>query len=127
METIAERVIHLVKLKGGNMSEFARKIEVTPAYISKLKNEPSRVPSDLVIERICREYAVDRTWLETGVGEPFRESSPEEEIQKALVQALGGSDESKARLIRAVANLPDELAEKAVEIVLKLADDLKAE
>lgn len=70
---------------------------------------------------------MDRIWLETGVGEPFIETSPEEEIQKALMQALGGSDESKARLIRAVANLPDELTEKAIEIVLKLADDLKAE
>lgn len=125
MQTIAERVICLVKATSGNMSEFARRIEVTPAYISKLKNEPERVPSDLVIERICREFSVDRTWLETGTGEPFREKSDEERIAEVLGGVLAGSEQSKARLIRAVANLPDELTDAAIEIVRQIAESLQ--
>lgn len=125
METIAERVIQLVKLKGGNMSEFARKIEVTPAYISKLKNEPSRVPSDLVIERICREYAVDRTWLETGAGEPFREKSREEELAAVFGSILAGQPSQKNAFISAVAQLPDELFPVFVKAWIEAAEEMK--
>lgn len=121
-----ERIRELRKLLKLTQQAFADQIGFSQNYIWQLE-KGERTPSDRTIADICRIFGVDRIWLETGVGEPFRESSPEEETQKALMQALGGSDESKARLIRAVANLPDELTEKAIEIVLKLADDLKAE
>lgn len=121
-----DRISRVIAHSGKTKTAFAKEINVSAAFVSQICSGAAK-PSDRTIADICRIFGVDRIWLETGVGEPFRESSPEEETQKALMQALGGSDESKARLIRAVANLPDELAEKAVEIVLKLAEDLKAE
>ena len=125
METVNQRIAWLIAEKyDGNRSKFAREVGITPAYAAQIYSG-ERVPSDRTIADISRQCDVDRIWLETGVGEPFREPSPEEEIQKALAQALGGSEESKARLIRAVANLPDELAEKAIEVLLKIAEDLK--
>ena len=78
-----------------------------------------------MIERICREYSVDRIWLETGTGEPFREKSDEERIAEVLGGVLAGSEQSKARLIRAVANLPDELTDAAIEIVRQIAESLQ--
>lgn len=125
MQTIAERVIYLVKATSGNMSEFARKIEVTPAYISKLKNEPDRVPSDLVIERICREYSVDRIWLETGIGEPFREKSREEELAAVFGSILAGQNSQKNAFISAVAQLPDELFPVFVKAWIEAAEEMK--
>lgn len=107
-----------------SQKEFASRLGMSENYIWMIE-KGDRVPPDRTIADICRIFGVDRVWLETGAGEPFVETSPEEEIQKALMQALGGSDESKARLIRAVANLPDELAEKAIEVLLKIAEDLK--
>lgn len=121
-----DRISRVIAHSGKTKTAFAKEINVSAAFVSQICSGAAK-PSDRTIADICRIFGVDRVWLETGVGEPFVETSPEEEIQKALMQALGGSDESKARLIRAVANLPDELAEKAVEIVLKLAEDLKAE
>ena len=59
METIAERIIEVVNLNGGNMSAFARRINVTPAYISKLKNDPTRIPSDRTILDICNEFGIN--------------------------------------------------------------------
>ena len=107
-----------------SQKEFASRLGMSENYIWMIE-KGERVPPDRTIADICRIFGVDEAWLRDGVGEPFRESSPEEEIQKALMQALGGSEESKARLIRAVANLPDELAEKAIEVLLKIAEDLK--
>ena len=56
-ENIANRILKVVNKLGGNMSEFARKIDVTPAYISKLGKQPEKCrPSGLVISNICREF-----------------------------------------------------------------------
>ena len=75
METIANRVIKIVEATGGNKSEFARKINLTPAYISKLDKQPDRIPSDRTIADICREFNVSETWLRTGDGEMFEKAT----------------------------------------------------
>lgn len=69
--TIAKRVIQIVESLGMNKSEFARKLNLTPAYISKLDKNPETVPSDRTIADICREFGVSEVWLRTGEGEMF--------------------------------------------------------
>lgn len=69
METIATRIIDVCNDKtGGNMSKFAREIGVTPSYISKLKNDPTLIPSDRTICDICRVFQIREEWLRTGAG-----------------------------------------------------------
>lgn len=119
-----ERIREARKLLGLTQQAFADKLGFSQNYIWQIE-KGERTPSDRTIADICRIFNVDRTWLETGVGEPFREADPEEEVQKALAKALGGSEESKAKLIRAVANLPDELAEAAIEVLKQLAEQFK--
>lgn len=63
MKTIAERIMEVVEEKGGNKSDFARKINVTPAYISKLGKDPNCIPSDRTIADICREFNISELWL----------------------------------------------------------------
>lgn len=93
METIAERIMQLVAESGGNMSEFARAIEVTPAYISKLKNKPDSVPSTDVINRICDKYKIREQWLRTGDG-PMRIPKFDESLE--IVNDLLSDTPSKA-------------------------------
>lgn len=71
MDTIATRIMQLVEETGGNMSDFARSIDVTPAYISKLKNKPESSPSTDVINKICERHHVREAWLRRGEG-PMR-------------------------------------------------------
>lgn len=52
METISQRIIKIVNALGGNKSEFARRINLTPAYISKLDKKPDMIPSDRTITDI---------------------------------------------------------------------------
>lgn len=126
MSTIAERIIDVCNSKAdGNMSEFARRIAVSPAYISKLKNEPDRVPSDRTISDICREFSVNRAWLETGEGEPFIPLGKKEELKAIFSDVMSGHVSDKNAFIEAVAQLPDDVFPVLVKSWIAAAEQMK--
>lgn len=59
-----------------NLSQeaFGKRLGVTGAAISRIENG-SREPSDQIILAVCREFDVNETWLRTGDGEMFNQSS----------------------------------------------------
>lgn len=119
-----DRISFVRKNSGLNQTEFAEKLSLTKNYISLIENG-NRTPSDRTISDICRTFGVDEIWLRDGIGEPFREKSDEEQIAEVLGGVLAGSEQSKARLIRAVANLPDELTDAAIQIIRQIAESLQ--
>ena len=124
METIASRIIEVCNdCVGGNMSAFAREIGVTPAYISKLKNEPDRTPSDRTIREICRVFKVDEVWLRTGIGSPNIKKSRKEELNAIFSDALDGVPD-KDKFLRALASVPDSAFPALVEFIRTLAAEL---
>ena len=128
MNTISERIIFVCNEKAdGNMSAFARQIGVTPAYISKLKNEPERTPSDRTIADICREFGVDRNWLVDGIGDPFRPVDRNHQIASVLSSAISHNDTARDRLIRAFSQLPDEMYCQAEKILEEIVANLQKE
>ena len=118
------RIIELRKNLNLTQDEFAKKIGLSRNFIWMIE-KGDRIPSDRTISDICRTFGVDEIWLRDGIGEPFREKSQEEHIAEVLGGVLAGSEQSKARLIRAVANLPDELTDAAIEIVRQIAESLQ--
>ena len=126
METIASRIIKVCNERAnGNMSAFAREIGVTPAYISKLKTEPDRVPSDRTISDICRIFGVNRVWLETGVGEPFQPKDKREELKAVFADVLSGRQSEKNAFIEAMAQLPDDVFPVLVKSWIAAAEEMK--
>ena len=124
METIASRIIEVCNdCVGGNMSAFAREIGVTPAYISKLKNEPDRVPSNRTIKEICHVFKVDEVWLRTGIGNPNIKKSRKEELNAIFSDALEGVSD-KDKFLRAVASVPDSAFPALVEFIRTLSAEL---
>lgn len=124
METIASRIIEVCNdCVGGNMSAFAREIGVTPAYISKLKNEPDRVPSNRTIKEICHVFKVDEVWLRTGIGSPNIKKSRKEELNAIFSDALDGVSD-KDKFLRAVASVPDSAFPALVEFIRTLSAEL---
>lgn len=127
MSTVAERIMEIVLKKGINKSEFARRINVTPAYISKLGKSPDSTPSDRTISDICREFNVNEMWLREGIGEMFQERSRSEELAAFFgdVQADGGFKEAFLTVLARMGPEEWELIErKARELVeeIKKAD-----
>lgn len=68
MHDISARILSIVEeYCSGNRSEFARKLGIAPGYAAQMCNG-SRTPSERTIADICREFHINREWLETGVG-----------------------------------------------------------
>lgn len=107
-----------------SQKEFASKLGMSENYIWMIE-KGERTPPDRTISDICRTFGVDEIWLRDGIGEPFREKSQEEHIAEVLGGVLAGSEQSKARLIRAVANLPDELTDAAIQVIRQIAESLQ--
>ena len=116
MKTIAERIMEVVEEKGGNKSDFARKINVTPAYISKLGKDC--IPSDRTIADICREFNISELWLRTGEGEPHIQRDEDEEFLEVTEQIHMSDDDLIKRIIKAYWFMEDD--EKAA--IRKLID-----
>lgn len=124
MQTINDRFRFVLKETGLSQKDFADRIKRSRGEIANIVYDKV-TPKDKIIEAVCDEFNVDRGWLENGTGEPFREKSQEEHIAEVLGGVLTGSEQSKARLIRAVANLPDELTDAAIQIVRQIAESLQ--
>lgn len=126
METVADRIIRLVDICcDGNRSEFARRIGLTPAYISKIDKERDRTPSDRTLADICREFNVNRHWLETGEGEMFNNLDKEREIALFFRQVSGHPDteldQFRQNLVMALAKLDESEWETVLRIIKKLS------
>ena len=121
-ENIANRILKVVNKLGGNMSEFARKIDVTPAYISKLGKQPEKCrPSGLVISNICREFNVNKNWLITGEGgdDAMFNPTPESVFDK-FAQDLGLEPRDRI-LIEKFLALPPEGRQAVMDYALSVA------
>ena len=120
------RIAFVRKKSGLNQQEFADRINLTKNYVS-LMETGSRSPSDRTIADICREFNVNRQWLETGAGKPFQERSRDEEIAEIIGKIVYGDESSKARIIRALCMLPDEMFPEAERILTEIVDNIKKE
>ena len=108
METISQRIIKIVNTLGGNKSEFARKINLTPAYISKLDKKPSMIPSDRTITDICREFNVSEHWLRTGEGDMFIQLSEDADFIRVMTEIQVSDDELIKSILMAYWDLPND-------------------
>jgi transcriptional regulator with XRE-family HTH domain len=67
VETICQRVKTLRQMLELNQVEFAKKIGVTNAHISKIEKGKT-VPSAALIKLICKEFGISEQWLADGKG-----------------------------------------------------------
>lgn len=124
METVGERIKFIRKSKGLTQDEFAKQIGSVQNTVTGYETG-RREPSGQVLELIIVKFGVDRIWLETGAGEPFRAESRDEQIARILGSAIGGSGTARDRFIRAVASLPDDKFDWLEQMILQMAEKIK--
>ena len=121
-----DRITEVRKKFGLSQAEMADRLSLSRNFISLIENG-NRVPSDRTITDICKEFGVNRVWLESGVGEPFQQLSRDEQIAEILSSAIVNNDSARDRVIRALCLIPDEMFDEAEKILMEIADKLKKE
>lgn len=126
MKTIGERIKHIRKSAGLTQQKFADTIGLKQNTVATFEMGKTS-PSDRTIADICREFNVNREWLETGAGKPFQEKSRDEEIAEIIGKIVYGDESSKTTIIRALCKLPDEMFPEAERILIDIVENIKKE
>ena len=104
--------------------DFADRLGLSENFVWQIE-KGDRVPSDRTISDICREFGVNRVWLETGVGEPFRQKDKREELKAVFSDVLSGRQSEKNAFIEAIAQLPDDVFPVLVKSWIAAAEQMK--
>ena len=120
------RITEIVRRSGLTKTDFAKKIGISQPFLSQLC-AGTKIPSDRTISDICRVFGVDRIWLETGIGEPFKPVDRNEQIAEILGKAIAGNSTARDRLIRAFSQLPDDMFEQTERILEEIVSNLQKE
>ena len=127
MESIQIQIVEIVdRFCSGNRSEFARRLNITPAYASQIYSGV-RTPSDRTISDICREFRVREEWLRTGNGEMIIEDTHREKLQRFFADVLATAPDERSGFVAALADLPDEFWPLVADLARHYADSCKTE
>lgn len=122
MKTINERFSEAIELKEQKRTDVAKKLGITDAAISRICSGKSN-PSQQTIKSFCDNYGVDRVWLETGEGEPFRQQSRADQISAAFARAMAGTSVS-ANLISSIALALDQLDDDQAAAIVDILTEI---
>lgn len=120
-----ERIKAARKARKMTQKQLAEAIGLTQNYIAMIETG-RREPSERTISDICQVCGVDEIWLRTGTGEMFAPKTRREELEEIFHHCEIGTD-AKARMIRAMAQLPDSAAEAFLAYVEALVKALSEE
>lgn len=85
-----------------------------------------RVPSDAIINSICREFSINEEWLRTGEGEMLKPIDRDEQIASFMGDVMRGeSDDFRRRLVAVLAKLEPNEWELLEQMALRLAEETK--
>lgn len=118
------RIKQVRSTAGLTQAQFAERIGLSRNYVAMIEIG-QRDPSDRTISDICREFGVDRVWLETGVGEPFLPRDKRDDLRAVFADVLSGRPSEKNAFIEAIAQLPDDVFPVLVKSWIAAAEDMK--
>lgn len=107
MSTINERLLKLRENLNLTRKAFGERLGVSDSVIKNIEYNVTD-PKPLLIQQICKEFKVDRDWLETGEGEMFMPQTQDAAIIEFLSSVLSEEDESfKRRFVEMLSGLDD--------------------
>lgn len=108
--TINQR-IHILRTEHLRIKQvdFARKLGVTPAAISKIEKGDRNVTEQMFLA-ICREFGVNAIWLETGEGEVFTRNRRSKYVDM---------------IIDLLEDMPDDIRAEAERVIMYMVQQIK--
>lgn len=135
------RIKEVRKAKGLSQAAFGAPFGANRDMINNVENGRAAV-SDIMVASICRTYDVNERWLRTGEGEMFIQISRDQEIMDFVAdtmqdddgiisafvaKAINRGDCAQKRVLRTMADLPDEMWPVVETFVAQVADAAKKE
>lgn len=115
MNSIGYRIGMIIEKSNCKKVVFAERLKIDQSYVSQLVSG-KRSPSERLIESICREFNVNRAWLETGEGEMMAET--QSRTLDRIAARYGKSDILRS-VLDVYANLTDD-EQDAVDRYIRL-------
>lgn len=123
---IGSRIKSLRQALNQSQNAFASALGVSGNYLWMIEKGKRPAPDRLTSD-ISRIFGVDLIWLRTGVGEMFKPQTREEALAEIFARAQI-DDDDRSRLLRAMAQLPDEylpIFVKGLEKICKILSEDK--
>ena len=122
-----DRIKQLRKAVGLNQAEFGDRMGVKQQTVTAYECG-NRVPLDVTITAIVREFNANEAWLRTGEGEMFLPKSSSEELADFFGQVLSDKPEAfRRRLAVALSKLSEKQWAEIADIVDSLVASLSEE
>lgn len=123
MNEINKRIADAIAAKGMKKSEVARRINVSPAFISQLCSGAA-LPSERTIIDIASVCGVNDIWLRSGEGEMLQAMTEDEELADYLGDVMNDETASfRRRLTLEMKNCTPEVLQMLEEICKRLATE----
>ena len=126
MSELSDRIAKCVKVSGLTQAAFAKRINISAAFISYLCSG-KKTPRERTMLDICREFRVDEQWLKTGEGEMFPPENPDEEFDRVCTQIQLSDDAFIKELLKIYWGLSDEHKRFVKDKIIELSDAIKKE
>lgn len=90
--TIGQRIEIIIIKENIKKIDFAKRVKIDPSYVSKIiSDKEKKQPSDRIIDDICNEFNINKSWLLTGKGEMYLQFQENEIVKQASI-LLGQKD-----------------------------------
>ena len=123
-----DRITLLVSSLKLKKTEFAKKLNVSPAFVSELCSGAKK-PSDRTIADICRTFSVSEAWLREGIGEMFLPVSEKQQLAALFAQIEREQDDSLVSImvsgLKAYYGLSDEKKAVVREMIDSTLENLQ--
>ncbi len=117
-----ERIKQIRKYHKLTQTEFGEKIGLKGNTITTYETG-LRIPSESVLMSICREFGVNREWLEHGTGEMFDQSANDAQINRIARQY--SDDRTFRAILEVYMRMSDRSKEMFAEYVCQLSDAIR--
>lgn len=124
MHSINNRIAKVFEESALTKTDFARKLNITPQFISRLILGTSN-PSERTLIDIADKFCVNEEWLRTGEGPMKIERTRADEIATFMGDLLDSPPSFKQRLVSVLASLNEGQWELLEDMANKLVEEAK--
>lgn len=133
MQTIHDRINILLRDLKIKKSEFAKRLNLSQAFISQLCSGAAK-PSDRTIIDICEKYSINEAWLRSGEGDMIAQCTHTQKLNRFFADVLSSAPDARSAFVAALDDLPEEfwpmvadLAENYVRNIMEKGNPPKKE